>query len=520
MPGSSAATRPDDRLTTADWVVALALVVLAWVVYRPDLFRVHDYIDFPPNVAILQGVDGFGARFAAFSEAYRLHGRWHPITTASWVLQWSLFGWHAVAWRCFRFAIMAGVVVAGFAFYRRLGLARLGAVAAAAMFVVCPAAVPGWLRLGTAEPLGTLFVLIAAHASLVTDRRVPTMVDSVVVAVCCIAAMWTKEMIAAAFILPGLLLLERHPDADPAEGLSRRFRLLYAPVLAGLVGAAPVVWTLLTAPAQAYAFRYGSHVSLVSIAGSFVAGVAPFAPSSTASHRGLLFATGALLATVMLGTGATLRYRTVRPRDLRALALGVVVPLTGAVIYAPWPNYLLVYALPFVAGGSLLLGQGISALWRRGGVQRWVALVGGSAALSYATVNCVNEVARLRALQLTMLETVQEVSRDTSADTAYVALSDQELAAGATLGPTLRTYASVLGLRWPSVRDISCSELGAAARRPRSLGVVVADLCQPTAQPPAFRTGYAHREWPLLSSTTEYISVAFLDGSPGITRPR
>ena len=479
QPSGSHSSGRLKSLTRVDLTLIAGLVCAAWILYRPLNVRPFDYIDFPENIVLLQSGHSITDRFTIVLHSYEQHGRWNPVAIALLAVQWSLFGWWTPGWQLFRYVVMAMTTVFGYSLYRKLDLLPIGSFAAATLLVTSPAASQGWLRLSTAEPVGVLLVVAACHYALRSYGDKEARRASWTVAVLLLLATWEKEMIAAAFVLPAILLLAVRTDGT--LGRPRRGRIAFlVPSLIAIVAAGfPILLTLANSPANSFASAYGSvRPSAVSVIGSVLVSLLPFTPVSAegGSRFGVVLVFVGLL---VLGWRSLFQpsTRTVHLRQL--LLLGLVTPLVGALAYSLWPFYVFVYALPFVVGGALVLGGAVTSLtmsrpsWRLIGTIAFAVVVWTSFATAF------NETQRTLATQAVVAETVTRISAMPNVDSVLVAVADDQFAASGTFSPRLSLYARALRIPWPAVRDVRCATDSTPSPALRTVALWFSVMCSP-----------------------------------------
>jgi hypothetical protein len=495
----------------AGTLATIALLVMAYALYEPLDPRPFDYVDFPENVLLLRSLNGFAERYGALVRTYLEHGRWSPITLAAIAGQWSLFEWWTPGWQVFRFVVMAVAVVLAQRLSRRLGLTVIGAFAAAMLLVASPAAIPGWTRLSSAEPLGMLFLLIGCHLAL----RPRTRATSVSFALALLGVMWTKEIMAVAFALPLLLFLLVGEDALPKARWTRaRSAWLLPAAFAFVLGSIPVLWTWLSAPAGSFASRYARRsVSLGDVAGGSLAALLPFSPVPFGSASALLVVVAAFLLLVLAGWRKALFPGTAREQRRLLLILALGIPVLGAVIYSPWPFYLLLYALPFMIAGSLLFGQATSSLFSEGGRDRIIGAICLTIVLTFSVMQAANEASRTRALHRVVAESVVRVSAMRDVDSVLVEVAAAQFDSSGNFGPRFKTYARMLGLEWPNVRDVRCSDSSRSSDHVMLLSINL--MCPPhSLTSPAIVRRHNRFDWPNPWPRIDSVTVSFRRYSP------
>lgn len=505
LPGNHRTRRIHPAVVAATPVILLLAV--AWLLYRPEFVRPFDFVDFPENVLILDAHEGFGGQFRALSRVYTAHGRWSPITFATIAAQWSLFERWTPGWQLFRFGVLSVVVVMAYQVFRRLRLTTIGAFAAASLLVVSPGAVVGWTRLSTAEPVGMVF--LTAACLLAFQRR--TFATASAFAMMLLGILWTKEVMTAAFLFPVILAAQAQQPATPEVRSTRRatFAWFVPSAVVFSLGAIPIVHTWASAPSDSFASRYGSvSFRLIEIVGASIAAWLPFAPIQADSLGALLLAITAFLVIVVVGWWEVLRSDMSRLERL-ILTAAIVVPVAGALVYAPWPFYLLIYALPFTVAGSLVLGQAASSLLRSNAAGRLTGVVALITVLTFCLAQAASESARTYALQDTFAASVRRVAVMPGIDTVLVGVESGQFDSRGNFSPRFRTYATMLGLEWPPVRDVPCHQL------PMTPGAHVLVLrlnlmCEPTPSPQLpVVTHYNRFVWPNPMPRRDSVVVTF-----------
>jgi hypothetical protein len=492
-------------LNTRDALCIAALLVVAWWLYRPDVLRAVDYVDFPENILLMKERRGFVAQFLAMMETYEQHGRWQPISLAVLVAQWSFFDSWTPGWHLVRFALLSAVIVLAYSLHRRLGLGTAGAGCATALLVVAPPAVNAWTRLSTGEPLGTLFVVIACHAALDTrSRAMPWVVAAMFGCV-----IWTKEVMAPAFLLPLLLAVTaRSPGDLSLRGIgAAQVKRLVPALLVLVVTATPVLRVLASSETDAFAARYGSgRLSLVDLFGSTIAAWLPILPAPGNPRPVILI--GLTLLVVAAGWLTAFRHAERRGHHMVVLLAAVGIPIAGAITYGPWPHYLLIYALPFMLPGSLLIGQAVSSLSSARQADRAIAAICLVTVLTFSAAAAANTSARTTALHDAFAVSVRLVAEAPGVDSVMVGVAADQFDQRGNFGPRFSLYARMLGLEWPPVRDVTCEE-AARTNRARVLVLAVSEMCPLSASGEAMVVvTHTRYDWPNPLPHPDSVTVA------------
>jgi hypothetical protein len=431
-------------------------------------------------------------------------GRWSPVTIALIAAQWTWFGWGAALWHSVRFVVLSLVTALAYAMYRRLGLGVIASLVAASLIIVGPGATMGWTRISTPEPVGMLFLLGGAHLSF----RPWSVRTRWGIAVMLLGTIWSKEILVAAWALPvwiAYFAIRRRSNSWVRPLISA----FIPSAIVAAIGLIPMVRAFLNAPAAAFATHYGSGTfPSIENLGAVVTALLPFAPGGVEPEATNGIPLVALF--VLLVAGWVEVFREARGRSLgrELLAIGLCLPVIGAVAYGPWPYYQLVYALPFLLGGALLIGVATTSLIERGGNHRAVALTSGIIVLSYSILQAANDSARTRAVQHAVLETVMHVSDLPIIDTALVAVATDQFDPAGNFGIRFGQYARALRTRWPEVKDIRCDEIPDPVPE-RQIVIVISAMCAPP-QSPVLVVERRRFRWPDPRSRRDSISVSIL----------
>jgi hypothetical protein len=467
---------------SAAGAVALVLALLgAFIMHRPDRELPFDNLDFSEFLPILQSSESFWERIPALMDYYARHGRANLLPYVLLSAKWEVFGWWSPGWQWSRYAVMVGVIVLAFLLLRRLGATILGSAAGASVFLVAPAAVRGWIRLTAAEPLGTLLLLALCLTILPARRLRESRTRWLAVALLAIGVLLTKEMLAAALVLPvGLLLLTDDDGRVRAPAMTRQVTQLV--VLLSVIGVlclGPMLRIALAAPEHGYSSLYGDAARPVPQAmrtwwHTFV----PFDPAY--GFPAGVITVALILLVGLLVCGWWLHLRTPEGRAHGwLLALAMVFPLVGAIVYAPWPAYQEFYAMPFLFGTSVLVAFAVAA-FQRGSPRpvEMAALGWWGALLLVGGIDAHRQAASAAASQLAMYRLVTHIHGMAPVDSVLVATDVKAPQQWQGAAGTLRRYALAVNVPWPPTRDIPCSkESSPSAATSRIVVVYRYDLC-------------------------------------------
>lgn len=491
-----------------DGAAIVVLVLIAAWIYRPWEPTVHDYVDFPEMLQRFRTTRGFHTGYQELTQMQAQAGRWSPVTIALSAAQWTWFGWDAVAWHSVRFVVLSLGTAMAYTLYRRLGLDVIASLVAASLIIVGPGATMGWTRIGTPEPVGMLFLLGGAHLAL-SPWSGRTRWG---IAVMLLGTIWSKEMMVAAWALPAWIAyfaIRRRSDSRVRTLISA-----FTPsAIVAAIGLIPMVRAFLDAPPGAFATRYGSGAfPSIENLGAVVTAMLPFAPGGVESEATSGIPLLALF--VLLVAGWSEVFREPRDRSLVGewLAIALSMPMIGAAAYGPWPYYQLIYGLPFLLGGALLIGVATTSLMERGGWHRAVALTTGIIVLSYSILQAANDSSRTRAVQRAVLETVLHVTDLPTIDTALVAVAANQFDPAGNFGIRFGLYARALSTRWPEIRDIRCDAISGPVPE-RQIVIVISAMCAPPAQAPVLVVERRRFRWPNPRSRRDSVSVSILHGN-------
>lgn len=448
------------RLSPATAVAWTLAAVAAFVIYRPDRALPFDTVDFSEFLPILQAYASFWERTGALVDYYAGQGRANLLPYVLLSAKWEVFEWWSPGWQWSRYAVMVTVTILAFHLLRRLGASALGAFGGASVFLVAPAATSGWIRLTSAEPLGTLLVLALCLVILPARRLSESRTRWVVVALLTIGIVFTKEMLAAAMALPGGLLLLTDQDGHlRTPGWSRhvtQFGILAAVI--GVLCIGPMLVVAQAASSSSYASLYG--MSMRPITSTLATWMSTFVPVDPKfGFPGAAMRIANLVLVASLATGWYLHLRDSGQEKWWLFTFALLFPLIGAVAYAPWPAYQTFYAIPFLFGASVMIAFALTGFqcarrwWVRVAAFGWWGLL-----MLVACVDAHRQAGLAGASQLATYRLVQRISTMPHVDSVHVAtgfLAPQKWQGAAK---TLSRYASALNLRWPPSRDVPCTD--------------------------------------------------------------
>jgi hypothetical protein len=210
----------------------------------------------------------------------------------------------------------------------------------------------------------------------------------------------------------------------------------------------------------------------VGIIGSSLMAWLPIIP--TPGDIGPVVLIGVAMLLIAAGWLTVWRQRERRAHHAVVLVAALGMPVIGAIAYAPWPFYIVIYALPFLSGGALLLGQAVSGLSASGRLDRAIAAFCLVPIATFASLTAANASDRAVALHGAIATSVQRVAEAASIESVLVAVAEDQYDPRGNFGPRFPLYARMIGVEWPPVRDVTCEEARGSARR----GILVLTLSE------------------------------------------
>jgi hypothetical protein len=459
-----------DRLRTAAAAVLLALLALA--LYQPWSARPFEIYDFSEFLPLLTGPHSFWGRFDALTRHYAgEHGRLNIFSYAGLAAKWSLFGASPRLWQCARALEMALIVAGVYFLFRRLALGRLPALAGASLFLFSGWVGEAWTRMTMGEPLGLLAALGALLLATTWRTAARPLRQVAAVGALMALAVLAKEMLIGILPLVWLVGLARRPDGRlGTPDLTGQARLwLVGSSLPALAALGAAFHVARGADSSGFTHLYGTAPS--DLHGLVVLVAGPWLPQAAEPGLAAFARPGnACFALLTLG-GFWLAWRKgdQRPHLEWALLLALGLSLTYALLYAPWPQSYLYYAIPFALGPAYLFGialQAIGAEERRGALGAFI----GWGLLVLLTAPSTGEIAsQAIAMQRVNGDLVHTIGRIPNADRLVVARVDPPLQPWMGAAATLRRYALATGgaPSFPAVtQDLGCAEGGSLLQQP------------------------------------------------------
>jgi hypothetical protein len=454
---SSPRTVFDSRALTL--AVATALVVLAWLIYRPDRLRPFHILDFSEFIPILLTGNGFVDGTRSVVEYYASQGRFNAIPYVLLAIKWDLFAWWTPGWQIARAVTMIGLFALTYFLLRRLGASRLGGLIGGSVYFWSPSAGDGWVRMTIAEPLGAAIMLGLAIRAVRYQAAERWPREVVFMALGTIGLLWTKELMAPLLILPvGLAWSRNH--MVPSRGQTRRnVALVTAVAIAAVLAILPIAILYLRAEEAAYASMYGRGMqSLSGIIAIWITMLVPFELIIVPANVVWALAVAGFALLLPLGWRAGLRDAENSGRAPWLLAVALIVPLAGVLAYLPNPWYANFYTLPYLIGAALLTGM--ASTWLQAAMPSgatiataaWLAIVAHSATTS------ANYAARTDAVQRRDEWVIAFVADSADADSVQFATMRPPPYDWLGFGAAMTRISTAKGHPWPPTRNVSCDD--------------------------------------------------------------
>ncbi len=346
----------------------LLLVAFCALVYQPWAAPGLPILDFSEFLPKLAAHDSFWGSVRAVQQYLASQGRFSPVQYVYLAGAWKLFGTNAAGWHWTYFIVNAVVLFLARDILLRLGVRRTAALIALAFWAVMKPFSDGWVR-PTGETLGLLFLLIGFRAALEYRTGTGWRRDAIIIALCCVAAVLSKEMLVV--LIPVLWLVTRTDFGDGARFWRRwdeRDTLLTAMlILAAVAALIPVAYVALHAQAGNYAARYGSEPIKLGLSLERFENMAfPGSVRLSSLKRVLADPAWRLLLVLpnLVWLGLLADGLTVRSGRKRSwvLLIGALWMMAGVLAYIPWPGHAVFYMIPFGFGVVLIAAHAMSSL--------------------------------------------------------------------------------------------------------------------------------------------------------------
>lgn len=505
---------PSARGSATSAVLALGLPLMALLVLRPWVPAPFPIWDTGEILPLLHGSNGVLDAVSRLVEYYRPQGRANHLTYLQLALTWSWAGSNPVGWQLQRAALMLGMGLGLSGLAWRLGAPPLLAGLGGLVLLLSVSPVEGWLYL-MGEPLGVCLLLAAFALALGYGTTPRWRRDALLLAALALAVLLTKEIMGAALV-PVVVAACCHdgtggwrwPVLDP------RTRWLVSALAVVLV-----LEVLLLAEVLWFAGdgRYAAAYSAEGLgpARVFRLAAAMLLPAWFAtSGSGAMLYPSNLLALGLLVIGLVVAWRQrIRPSVAMVAA---VLPLVGALVYAPWPRYSAFYGIPFVVGSISLLIAAATVISRQGRAAA-AAVAGAMAVLTvFLAMVADRSVKERHAMAGVAEEIALALPRWPGVDSLLMVVP----AAGPRRWPVtaveLRRYTLAVApdtLSGAVPRDITCEELALRLQSGISRVAVVSDA-RPCGPLP-IRTGvhvraYRYLDWLTFRYLTDSVAVETL----------
>lgn len=457
----NASPRLSDDSRARTLLIAVGLVAMAFLVYRPDRLRPFHILDFSEFIPILVRGDGLVDGSRGLLEYYASQGRFNAIPYVLLALKWELFSWWTPGWQIARAGMMVTLFLMTYVLLRRLGASRLGALVGGSVFFWAPSAADGWVRMTIAEPLGAAIAIALALRALRFQRLERWGREVAIMALGAVCLLWTKELLAPLLLLPVGLALTVQPDGSFAlpAWTRRNVVLLIVVALASLIAIIPIAMLYFGAEDAAYASMYGSGMqSLSGLLAIWVTALVPFELVVVPANLLWALALGGFVLLIATGWRAGIRGASTSSRARWLLAFALLVPLVSVLAYLPNPWYARFYSLSSLVGAALLLGM--SATWLQDSLVagRKVVLAAWAAIGAFALTSAGDLAARTDAVQRRDDWVVAFVADSIDADSVQFATTRRPPYDWLGFGAAMTRISAAKDHPWPPTRNVSCDE--------------------------------------------------------------
>jgi hypothetical protein len=499
------APRNDRRVTL---LVCMAMVTWALFLFRPWVDVPFEFFDFGDFLPVLRAGDDFGSRHELLTEFYARHGRYLPLTLIYTNAKWTALGWNVVAWQLLNFALMSLNTALAYAFLRRAGASRLGAVVGCSGFLLFCAATSVWQRVHTSQAQGLLFVLGAAMLAPGLRERTRWVLRAALIALMVALAVLVKETFVAVAPFLWLVAACHSRDGWHRPALDRATRGLGAFLIMAVIGTAvPILWVKLHAPADGYANMYDvGSIDARAIALKLRTFLLPMGDSVRRWLADVVFA-------AIVSVGFIARQRATDARgELWLVVTALSLSLAGAAVHLPWGGHGPHYASSYMLGPAMLLAFAVSGARPRRVAAR-VGLFGALAALAvYGSLRTREEVEnflRMRRAHAELTARAEQLARQHHVVGLRVLTADTT--AYCDLCVLLTDYGrAFLKSPLPAVRAASCAALADLAGG-SGMSLLVVERAGACAVPTRATLP------PHVSATTMHVVEHRFTGRPGPT---
>jgi hypothetical protein len=492
-------------------IIVVALVGLAWAIYRPERVRPFYMTDFSELLPLLDS-DHVVARTKALVNYYASQGRFNVVAYAWMAIKWTLVGGASPGWQLMRSVLMLTLFGLTFVLLRRLGASRLGGLIGASVFFFAPSASDGWVHLTMGEPLGAAVALSMSLLATRFQGSAHWQRDALLMSAGATILILTKELLAPLLVLPVFLALTLQPDgafSRPARS-QRNIGLVFALGAASLLAMLPVVWLYLRGDESAYASMYGrGTLSLGGILANWTSTLVPFDLVVFAASVPWALAVAGFFG--LVGAGWRIGFLTGgdTKRAPWLLAISFIVPLVGVLAYVPNPWYARFYSLPMLIGTALFVGMAATYV-HQWGPRGPVWAVGAWIAMSVFAIGSAGGYAAARdAAQRGNDRLISIVADSIDVDSVHVAVTQLAAYEWLGFGALMNRFAAATGRPWPLTRDIDCgqahTELASRARLAILNPVSSCALRSPELK--VIRTTYKRLNWTRLQIVEDSVHM-------------
>ena len=484
----------------------VALVVVVAVVFHPWSAVHLPLTDFGIFLAARGDSHSLLSQFGGLVTYYIAEGRFCLVTYIYLTLGSAAFGTWAPGWHWTYFLLNIGVILMARGLFRKLGLSQAASFVALALWALMGPTAELWIR-PAGEAIGLILLLAAMHLAFnyadATDYRR----RAILIAVCALGIVLTKEMLVA--LLPAGWLFSRM-RIDKREWSwapwTHRDTFLFGAVASCVaVAIVPVAYFATHASATSYAGQYAiASVPWASLAHRLEIVLVPTNPRlhwlqdiPSDPVWSLLRVLPNILWIAMMGIAI---FAEKRRRILWPVVIGAVWVSFGVLAYLPWPGQGLFYMMPFALGTMFIAAHALSAPLASHNPNRRVVVLIALALIAITGIEARTNIDQYRLRAELNAGVIDAIAKDGGADILIAAVPNPVEGTGGWSNH-LRGFAwAEYRIRVREWRDMSCADaVKALSSMSRVVVVSAAGGCGQLAPNSVVLAGSGPRYiWPML----------------------
>jgi hypothetical protein len=484
----------------------LLVVILAAVIFKPWAAQHLPLTDFGMFLAARGNSGSFFSQYAGLSSYYIGEGRFCLIIYLYLTAGAAAFGTWAAGWHWSFFVFNVAALLAARSFLLRVGVNRLAILVALALWSTMGPTAELWIR-PAGEPIVLVLFFVSLHAALNFHEAEDWKKRTLIIAVCGVAIVFTKEILIC--LLPVVWLVSRLSYAEGEWRLApwsgRDFYLFRVVASSVAVALVPVAYVALHASKASYAAQYSTAVPRLSLA--LIRLETVLVPSAPRLHW--LARLGNDPAWVMIRTlpnvvwivmiGLAVAFEK-RGRILWPLAIGLTWVLLGVTAYMPWPSEGMFYMMPFALGTMFIAAHAFSRPLAKGSKHRRAVLGVASFLILVASVEARSTVDQHRLRATLNADVIDSIAARGGARVLIAALPTPQPGTGGWAHHITGFSSVSKGMRVGSWRDMSCADAKKAlVETPGAVVISMAGGCGPIGDRPTVLVETVPRlRWPYL----------------------